>query len=174
MKKLLAVIKREYLTRVRSVGFVAATIFTPLVTAGLLLLPGILLGKGGRTDYRLLVLDLSGQTELYERAQKSLLVNDKRSYRFQIERKEIIEGDLDSQLAELNQAVGEDRLNAYVVIPRDVLDRGKISFHAKDLSDFIAEVRIANAFNTAVMEQRMGRLGIKADEASQVGRRIEM
>lgn len=63
MRKLWAVLKREYLERVRSGWFVAATVFGPLLMAGLLFLPSwFSRGKSAQSAEveRVLVIDATG------------------------------------------------------------------------------------------------------------------
>lgn len=65
MKKLLAVIKREYVERVRSKWFIFGTILAPLIMAALAGLPGLFFSikTGGPT--RLAVVDLTPEAKLF-------------------------------------------------------------------------------------------------------------
>ena len=174
MDKLLAIIKREYLTRVKSKGFLISTLLTPLVLATLLLLPAFLMGAGWRSNYRLIVLDQTKDTALYQRVEKYLVAENDTSGRFQVQHERVNEPQLEIRKGELNKAIGEDKLNAYVVVPPTVLDQGNISYHAKDLGDFVAEMRIENAFQTAVVEQRMINSGADVARVGQLSKKIEM
>jgi len=62
MARLWAVIKREYLERVRTKWFIFATVFAPLLMTALLILPIWLIGKSGGTSdlSRIWILDASG------------------------------------------------------------------------------------------------------------------
>jgi ABC-2 type transport system permease protein len=174
MDKLLVIIKREYLTRVASKGFVIGTILTPLLMASLLLLPALLMGRGARTDYRVVVLDQTGDVALYERAAGLLTAEDARNARFQMRREAVSEIQSETRRQELNREIGEGKLDSYVVIPALVLDEGKIAYHAKNIGDFIAETRVENAFNTAVIERRMTRSGLDVEQIGGLSRKIIM
>ena len=174
MNKLWAIIKRDYLTRVKSKGFVIGTILTPLLMVSLLLLPALLIGGGWRSNYRLIVLDQTKDAALYQRAEEYLVGENDGSVPFQVQREAVNEAHLEIRERELNKDVGEDKLNAYVVVPAAILDQGKIAYHAKDLGDLAAEMRIENAFNTAVIEQRMISSGIDVTRVSQLSKKIEM
>ena len=52
MDKLKAIIKREYLTRVRSKGFIIGTILSPLFMSSFILIPFLLGRSGGRINTR--------------------------------------------------------------------------------------------------------------------------
>jgi len=70
MKKFFAVVKREYVQRVRSRFFVVATILGPLLMAGFTIVPALMFGikSGGPT--RLAIVDQTGK--MYERVAKEL------------------------------------------------------------------------------------------------------
>jgi ABC-2 type transport system permease protein len=76
MRKLLVIIRREYLSRVRTKAFVVSTILMPLLIVASGVLPGLLFSikAGGAT--RLAVLDETGR--LYEPVRESLLEGRRR------------------------------------------------------------------------------------------------
>ncbi len=174
MDKLLVIIKREYLTRVKSKGFVIGTILTPLLLASLLLLPALLMRAGSRTDYRLVVLDQTGDDALYQRAVGLLTADNASHDRFHVRREAVNEIESETSRRELSREIREGKLDSYVVIPAAVLDEGKIAYHAKNVGDFIAETRVENAFNTAVSEGRMRRSGLQVEQIGALSRKIVM
>ena len=174
MNKLWVIVKREYFTRVKSKGFVVATILTPLLLVSLLVLPALLTSKIGRTDYRMIALDQSGDTAIYERAAEQLTADNAGLDRFRIKREVVDENHLADRRRQLNSELSEGRLDAYIVIPASVLDEGKIFYHGKNIGDFIAERRVENAFNSAVIERRLVRSGIAVERIAGLNRRIVM
>src|SRR5262245_21179190 len=118
MNKLPTIIRREYLTRVRSKGFLLGTIITPLLMVSLLLLPAILAnltGEGWRTNYRMVILDRFEDPALYERARALLDTENDTLGRFEVRREAVGESQFEARRQELNQALGEGALSAYVV-----------------------------------------------------------
>lgn len=172
MNKLFIIIRREYLTRVKSKGFIIGTLLTPLLLVALLLLPSFLIGRGARTDFRVIILDQTGDIFLYERARELLLTENVPFERFQVSREVKEQTQLEARKQELNREISEDRLDAYVVIPASVLDEGKIAYHAKNVSDFIITMRVEDAFNSAVIERRMLRSGLNPERIGELSRRI--
>src|ERR1043165_1611209 len=65
MKKFFAVVKREYVQRVRTKFFVIATVLGPLLTVGFTVVPALMIGlkTGGPT--RIAIIDQTGN--MYER-----------------------------------------------------------------------------------------------------------
>jgi len=171
--KLRVIIKREYSTRVKSKGFVIGTILTPLLMTSLPLLPVFLFSRGPRTDYRGVVLDQTRDVALYERA-VGLLRESAKPDRFEIRREAVNEIQAENRRRELNTEIGEGKLDFYIVIPATVLEDGRIEYHAKNIGDFIAETRVENAFNTAVIEQRMIRSGLDVEQIGGLNKKIAM
>jgi ABC-2 type transport system permease protein len=70
MTKFFAVVKREYVQRVRSKFFVVATILGPILMAGFTIVPALMFGikSGGPT--RLAIVDQTGK--MYERVAREL------------------------------------------------------------------------------------------------------
>jgi ABC-type Na+ efflux pump permease subunit len=61
MRKVLLIIKREYLTRVRAKGFMIGTVIVPLIGVGSILLVVFLVGHTATQTSRIVILDNSGQ-----------------------------------------------------------------------------------------------------------------
>jgi ABC-2 type transport system permease protein len=73
---------------------------------------------------------------------------------FQVE-KATADGDLSAIEGQLNERVARGELDGYVVIPRDVLDRGEAEFYARNVSDVFTRDKLAERISRAVIEQRM-------------------
>src|SRR6185436_4061369 len=73
MNKLLAIIKREYLAKVRTKFFVIMTILGPLMLFVFTLVPGLLMAMKTGDDTRIAVLDQTEGAQLYEPIRRSLL-----------------------------------------------------------------------------------------------------
>lgn len=174
MDKLLAIIKREYLTRVKSKGFLLGTILTPLLMAGIAFLPMLMFGKGQRGSYRLIILDQTKDATLYQRAEKFLTDENGKADRFVVTREPISAGQLEARKQELNQEIKSDRLGGYVVLSPDVLDTGKLAQRAKNANDFAVSGRIRSALRQAVIEERMSRAGISPAKVAEVSKDIEI
>ena len=172
MNKLFIIIRREYLTRVKSKGFIIGTLLTPLLLVALLLLPSFLIGRGARTDFRIIILDQTDDIFLYERARELLLIENAQFDRFQVSREAEEHTRLDARKLELNREISEGRLDAYVVLPASVLDEGKIAYHGKNVSDLIATMRVEGAFNSAVIERRILRSGLYPERIGELSRKL--
>ncbi|HZG51735.1 MAG TPA: ABC transporter permease [Pyrinomonadaceae bacterium] len=73
MKKLLVIIRREYLGRLRTKGFVISSLLGPLIMIGFVVVPGLLIGMQTGSATKVAVVDLTGK--LYEGIRESILTN---------------------------------------------------------------------------------------------------
>ncbi|HZS09914.1 MAG TPA: ABC transporter permease [Blastocatellia bacterium] len=189
MDKVRTILKREYLTRVRSKGFILGTILSPLLMAAFVIVPALIAGKQGGASRRIVVLDQTSDATLYESVRATLAGKEKKDKgaedknnpdegdkpdRFDLRREAVSATQIETRKQELNREMGEGRLAAYLVVPEDVLDSGKIEYHAKNVSDFISRGRIEGAFNTAVIAQRMKHQGISPELAGRLSKDIDM
>src|SRR5918911_1591906 len=74
MRKFLAVVKREYVQRVRSRMFLVVTVAAPLLFAVFTVVPAFIAGIKAGGPTRVAVLDETGR--MYERVRESLLSGD--------------------------------------------------------------------------------------------------
>ncbi|MGH9948603.1 MAG: ABC transporter permease [Pyrinomonadaceae bacterium] len=172
MNKLRIVIKREYLTRVKSKGFVISTILIPLLLISVIFLPLLLTSKVTRIDLTAIVLDQTGDAALYERAESLLTADNARFDRIRMKREAVGDEQLEARRQGLNSEISEGKLDIYVVIRPSVFDEAKISYHAKNIGDFITETRFENAFNTALAELRMKQSGLNSQQISELNRKL--
>lgn len=172
MDKLLAIIKREYTTRVKSKGFIFGTIITPLFMAALIFVPMLFLGKSSKTTHRLVVLDQSPSEAIYQHAQAQLAKEKETS--FEVRREAITAARLEARQQELNAEIKAERLDGYVVLPPDVLQSGKILRRTKNVNDFSTNRNIRDAFNAAVIWQRLTGAGINAQQIEALSQNIKV
>ncbi len=96
MDKLKAIIKREYLTRVRSKGFIIGTILSPILMLSFVLVPYLITRVGGSERHRVAILDQVGDPSLYQRVEGILDANGTRKERYDLERVEAAPDDQSS------------------------------------------------------------------------------
>jgi ABC-2 type transport system permease protein len=172
MDKILAIIRREYVTRVRSKGFIIATVLSPLIMTSFILVPVLIARSSSSTSYHLTVLDQAKDDSLYNHAVKQLTGEAAKADRIEVSR-ELGTGDPAQQEA-LNQQLGNGGLSGYVVIPPDVLEHGKVTLHARNVTDFARIGRINNAFESAILWRRMEKAGIDSSRVEALRKDIDV
>ncbi len=174
MKKLLAIIRREYVQGVRSKTFLVSTVLGPVFMLMFMVVPGLLISlkTGGAT--RIAVLDQTGR--LYQQVRDSILHDDEDAARrtntdgtpaqnspprgplqvhFEIEEARAAGSTLEAVEAELRRRVLENKLDAYLLLLPDILERGEAELHARNTGDVITIETLEKRLSRAVIEQRM-------------------
>jgi len=200
MRKFLAVVKREYVQRVRSKMFLVVTVAAPLMFALFTVAPAFIAGikSGGPT--RVAVVDETGR--MYERVRESLLsgpgedeesaeaqaanaVNQNRSDRmkraaaageqgYAVEQVEAGGRDFEEVKRRLNERVKRDELDGYLVIPPDVLTSGAAEFYARNTGDLFTNGQIAERLTKAVREQRMVERNINPADMREITKPVKV
>jgi ABC-2 type transport system permease protein len=202
MIKFLAIVKREYLQRVRAKLFIIMTFLGPIMLAIFTVVPGLLFSikAGGAT--RLAIVDLTEGQKLANRIRTSLVqqqpseseidgvaaslnANTKerlekagRNLRgtFSVEVVEIGQKPLDQLKQELNARIGRDELDGYLLVPADILqpDGSSPSYHGRNVGDLITREQLEDRLNQAIATQRLIENGVKEDRIASLSRPIDL
>jgi ABC-2 type transport system permease protein len=174
MRKVLAVIRREYVQGVRSKTFLLSTLLAPAFLIFLMIVPAMLMGMktGGAT--RLAVADETGR--LFAQVRESILSPRQQGAdaEREAERKlrhgameapavasfEVTEAPPAGRSREevrrdLDRRVLARELDAYLILPADILTRGEAELYARNTGDVFIFGVIENRVGRAVIEQRM-------------------
>ncbi len=175
MDKIIAIIKREYLTRVRSKGFVIGTILSPLIMMSFIIVPILVVGRGGTADYKLVLLEQTGDAALMTRLDQLLMNDNPKADRYTVRHEVVPAGEsIDSRRAALDAQVKDGEINAYMVLPNEVLEKEKVILRAKNVSDFANRGRIEHAVNSAISERRLIRAGLNPEQIRNLNREVDL
>lgn len=175
MEKLKTIIKREYLTRVKSKGFIIGTIISPLIMMSFVFVPLLIARSGGPDQHRVAVLDQNADSALYERLVTLLEPTRPSAARYELQRAPINPTeDLTARQQQLDQQMKDGALDAYLILPADALSRDRLSYRAKNIGDFEGRGRLEDALNKAIFEQRVTRAGLQADNVRELTRDVRL
>ena len=200
MKKFFAVVKREYVQRVRTRMFILLTILGPVMLILFAVVPGLLFSMKVGEATRLAIIDESGDAKLYERFKTTLLddVEDQPpdiaastnantqerieqagssltgSYSF--ERVDLHGRSLEEVRRELNRRIAADQLDAYVVLPADILQNpeSKPAYYGRNIGDVITRSQIQERLNLAVNRQRLILAGVDETRLNSLSQPVEL
>jgi len=202
MNKLLAIIKREYLQRVRTKFFIIMTVLGPLMLVVFTVVPGLLVGmKTG--DTRIAIVDQTEGAKLYEPMREGLLNPDRdneeddnkqnlagsvnanqkdrmekagKSFTgsFRVEEVKLNGRPLEDLRRELNARIGRDELEGYLVIPSDILtnSKSKPAYYGRNVGDFMTSQQIQGRLNSAVRRQRLLAEGVKVQDVDALSKSV--
>ncbi len=171
--KIVAVIKREYMTRVKSKGFVASLFLMPVLMCGMVLLSSFLAIMEDKTEEmrKLAVIDETG--EIFDRMQGAIAKH--RTFQHK--------GELVYQLHEETATTEEERaafqervrtkkLYAYLEIPKDVFTNGNVRFYARTATNFNVQSALRRIISDIVRDKRFAESGYSRREVSQLMRSV--
>src|SRR5574341_455870 len=198
MKKFFAVIKREYLERVRTKFFVVATIAGPVMLVLFTVVPVYIARMHIGGAIRLAVVDQSGRVA--ESFREALMQphdeeddadagetagnanqepemrrsQDLGDARFEVEIVSLEGRSIDAVKRQLNERVRQNELDGYVVIPTNILSGGKAQFYGRNTGDIFTRETVRDRLSRAVREQRLAEASIDQRVLREAGRRVSL
>lgn len=172
-KKVFAVIKREFLTRIKTKGFIIGTLLLPflmLLIMGSVVVFAIFMTDEQKTIY---VIDQTGRIfEEFEQQFPDTLNNGERVYKF-IEKKitpdlsinpSRVQSDIDAALEQFRRQILNEEIDGYIFIPEDVIESREVRYAARNVTNFEEQSRFTNALSRIVTNMRLENLGLSAEE----------
>lgn len=165
MRKLLLIIKREYLTRVKTKGFVIGTVIVPLLGVGTILLVVFLVGHSSAESMRLAIVDNNGS--LGQSVEKGL---DGKSPNGQPQF--IVEETIDRPASpdrvqqDLRARINAQKLDAYLWIPKDLSQ--SFELHMRNPDNFSLNAPLTDAVNQAVVAQRLADRKVEVSDIKEI------
>ena len=198
MRKFLAIVKREYIQRVRSKMFVLITVLGPVVISFFGIAPALIFSIQAGGPLKIAVVDQTGK--LYRHFYDSVmeesrpkfpepgnanLLNKDTSQRFQElgeQRKnsfELEEINPDGRpLTEIKRALDErvlaKELDGYLILPDNLLENGKPEYFGRNTGDVITTKFLTEALSRAVRQQRLADANIDVKVVQQLSEPVQL
>lgn len=165
MRKLLLIIKREYLTRVKTKGFIIGTVIVPLIGLGTILLVAFMMHHQSTHALRLVVVDDSGT--LAKPVEQGLDTKfDDGSPQFDIEGTIIQPADPDAVQKDLRGRINAEKLDGYLWIPKDPDQSAEL--HMRNPDNFSLIGPLSNAVDQAVIASRLADRNVHVDDIKKI------
>ena len=176
--KVITVIKRECITRVKTKGFVASVLLMPAMMFIVMLLPSLMVMWEPKSDQikTFVVFDETGK--IFSKMQDALDKNSffhhkgKRVYQL-IEKPSDFNGNVETK-SQLNQQVEAKEIHGYIEIPKDVFERLKVNYYAKNITNFELQGAFSRVISRIVTNKRLEDKGYAAHEVRDLMRRIDL
>jgi len=171
MHKTWLIIKREYITRVKTKGFVIGTVVVPLLGIGFVFLIVFLVGHQSRESVRLAIVDNAGN--LADSVARGLdqKLPDGRPM-FTITQSFDRPAAPDAVQDDLRGKVNSGALDAYLVLPKDLSQ--PVEFHTKNPGSFSLIGPLNAALNRAIIEARLNARGFHADDVQELVKTVDL
>lgn len=197
MIKFLAVVKREYLQRVRSKLFIIATILGPLVMSLFGVVPALIFSIKTGEPVRLAVVDqtdriyprfyrmIQTEGELKEGAVNANALSPnggegksqpqiRQEASFQLEEIKSEGRSIEDIRKQLDERIRQKKLDGYLVLPVDLLSAGKAEFFGRNTGDVFTREHLENELSAAVRETRLEEANIDARKVRDLSRPVDL
>ena len=177
-RKVTTVIKREYITRVRTKGFIASILLMPVMMFIVMVLPSLMMTLQHKSDEikTFVVFDETG--EIFSKMQGAIDENPffhhkgKRVYQL-VEKPSDFNGNIEAK-KQLNQQLEAKEIRGYIEIPKDVFERLQVNYYAKNITNFEVQGAFRGVISRIVTNKRLEDKGYAAHEVRDLMRRVSL
>lgn len=173
MSKTWVIVKREYLTRVKTKGFIIGTVILPFFIILMGVLPTLLTMAKPDQQQKLLLIDFTNKlaASVKESLEKEKVKGD--VSRYLVEIRAMTSSEFETQKESLEQQVLKGDYLGFVVIHNDVFDSNKISMYLKNVSNFSLNENVRRAVSDNVRDLRITESGLNPDTVNLLTRRVD-
>jgi ABC-2 type transport system permease protein len=173
VRKFLTILRREYVSRVKTKGFILGTILIPLFMIGISVLPAITMLLKTEDQRRIAVIDMSG--EIFDRLLSILDDSTEAGARkFDLRRRDAGVEDLEAVKKSLADEIDREKLDSYIYLPANVLETSKAELYGRVVSNFRENERLEDAISRIVTETRIKRSGLDPDAVRQLTQGVSL
>lgn len=190
MNEILVIAKREFIERVRTKAFVIGTILGPVFMAVIMIVPAMMASRLSKS-VSITVIDAGGS--LRSLVEESLSGEGAGAAKSPASARDVSEGsgrsrqgstrfdvrapegaDPAAQREAARQAVLKGTLDAYVVLPQDVLTASQAEYYAKSVTDFEGIRAVDRAVEKAIFAKRISAAGIDPSQIAALTKPLDL
>ncbi|MDZ7360849.1 MAG: ABC transporter permease [candidate division KSB1 bacterium] len=173
MSKMWTVLRREYLARVKTKGFIIGTIVLPLVMLAMFVVPVLLVFLKSDESKQIVVIDQTGVVfdSLYAALDET---NEAGQRLYNFVQQQVPDEELETAKKSLSARVNKGEIDGYIIIPRSVFENGSAEYYAKNVSNEIENDDLEDAISDIVTQARIQRRGLDAAKIQQMIRPIRL
>jgi ABC-2 type transport system permease protein len=166
------ILKREYLSRVRTAGFWISTIALPVLMVAWTVLPSLIMAKS-RGQLHLALVDETGRVAPEVARRMAAEGDDGTHNEFRLEVLPA-QPDAAAQRAELDRRVMADQLDAWLWVSDARLDENRVDFHGRTVSNIITLEELEGLLTSVVRQQRLTAAGYDAEQIEKLVARVRL
>ncbi len=171
--KVISIVKREYIARVKTKGFLVGTLLLPVMMIAFLLMPGFFMSKSNDDIKKITIIDQTNRLkEPVESFFQDITFDDgKQKYDIEMLNPQ---GDIDVIKTELNNKVNKGALDAYLLIPSDVFTNNKFEMYLKNVANIEMISRMERNISGIIRNIRLTESGLDPDLINKLGKRVNV
>lgn len=175
MRKVWLVVKREYLTRVRTKGFIFGTFAVPLIMLAMIIIPALLATRPSTHTTKLAVIDSTGNFAVpLAQGLDQKLPNGQPAYRIVRHAENPSPQEAARLSDELQAQVNREELDGFLFIPARILDGEAAVLHTRNPGDFGVSGSIQRALDDAATAQRLKARGVEVKDVRALVRGVKL
>ncbi|HSE64968.1 MAG TPA: ABC transporter permease [Thermoanaerobaculia bacterium] len=178
-RKIFAVIRREYLERVRTKAFWIATFLVPIFFLGYMAVQFQAIKKTSG-ERKIAVVDVTGRlapalaAELAAReTARTQAKPGSRGIHWIVETRPIT-GDLEQTKETLRKEVLDKKIYGYLVLDPTLLDKDRAEYYSISVSEFVALTQLEQAINKVLLRRKIEDRGLPASLGKELERRVDL
>lgn len=178
-KKIYAVIRREYLERVRTKAFWIGTFLVPIFFLGYIAIQIASFKKSGG-ERRVAVVDLTGHfyqplaRDLVEREAKVRNEMGRGQGVHWVLEERPLSGSLEETKEKLRREVLQKKLNGYLVLDPALLEKSQAQYYSVTVSEFVAMSQLDRAINRVFLKEKITKRGLPPELSSELEKRVDL
>jgi len=180
LDKVRVLVKREYVSRIKTKGFWLSTLLVPLLFASLAILPALVMSRT-TTQHTLVVVDTTGRLApaLAERlgsAEGESAQSELGQVRFDlsVEQPARPGAERERQRAELDRRVLAEEIDSWLWIGDEGLAEDRVEYHAESVSNFLTQEVLEDALSRELQRLRLTDAGIDPDRVAELTRSVDL
>jgi len=193
-KKIFAVVRREYVERIRTKAFWIATLIIPFLFLGMIFVQVAVMRRSAG-ERRVAVVDRTGHLfaplvkEMARveasggRAPRSEAVSDEpggdrenanraRSIHWVLTERPV--GDFDKTKEELRKEVLSKKINSYLILDPAMLAKDEVEYYSSSVSEFVAINQIQRALDHILLREKIVAHGLAPEVGNELDKRIDL
>ena len=177
--KIFAVIRREYLERVRTKAFWFATFLVPVFFLGYMAVQITTIRKTSG-ERKIAVVDTTGRLApalAAELASREEVVKkqkpDSRPIHWVIEPRQI-SGDIEKTKEQLRKEVLDKKIYGYLVLDPALIEKDRAEYYSTSVSEFVALTQLEQAINKTILRRKIEDRGLTASLGRELERRVDL
>ena len=173
MRKIWLIVKREYVTRVRTKAFIWGTVAVPLFTVGIFVFQMIVASKQPDHSLKIAILDNSGGLAASIAGELTEKLKDGQPLFRVMETVERPASEETTRRA-LAAEVRQHKIDAFLVVPQGAEDGAPAEFHTRNPGDLMMTHSMNRAVSDAVIAHRLERRGVAVADVSSVVKGVDV
>lgn len=175
MNKTWVLIKREYLSRVKTKGFIIGTLALPIMMFFIFGIQIVMSQMGAKEKKTLAVIDMNGQvTPNLEKYMADVYKNAQGEPLYKLENIAVAPDSIGRFKEKYSDLVRKEKLHGLLILPQDVFEKNEFELYSKNISNMEFNAALERSVSRVVSDLRLAKSGIDQQLVRKLTQRLEI